>query len=175
MKLISKWVGNMRIYTLYGNTNKYYYAQILNSKSPYYLDFVHISETRTKPLLIGDYCELLKATKLKKNETISNSSPTFSQKAFDCLKELLIPQSEEVIELRFEDRFFYLVVPKLMTFTDRFNWPLVSQELPPKASFFRAAPDLTWAYVTQEFKDICDKHKLKGMCFELKYDSEATP
>lgn len=164
----------MKLFTLHGNNEKFYYAQILNDKAPYYLDFVHISETRTKSLAIGDYCYLLRANRLNRI-SMYNSTPTFSQKAFGYLQELLIPQAEEIVELTFENRLFYIVQPKILMFTNSLNWKQISKETPKNVSFFREASDAYRAVVTQEFKDICDKHKLKGMCFELKYDSEATP
>lgn len=164
----------MQLYTLHGNNEKFYYAKILNDKAPYYLDFVHISETKTKPLLIGDYCTLLRSENVKK-ESVSSFSPVLSLKAFNYLYDLIKSQIEDIIELQFENRIFYIVIPKLMTFTDSFNWPLLTQELPENIHFFRESIHVYRPLVTQEFKDICDKHKLKGMCFELKYDSEATP
>ena len=88
---------------------------------------------------------------------------------------ILIPQSEEVIELYFENRSFFVVVPKLLDFSDYFDWSLIAQELPKGIHFFRKSIYNTNAQVTQEFKDICDKNKLKGMVFRLEYDSEATP
>jgi hypothetical protein len=164
----------LKIYSLDGNSDKFYYAKILNTVYPYYLDFVHISETRTKPLLIGDYCNLLGASKLNR-KSVYNSTPTFSQKAFECLKDYLIPQSEEIIELNFEKYLFFVVLPRIFNFTDCLNWSLLVQELPADIHFFRDSIYATGALVTQEFKDICDKHKLKGMVFRLEYDSEATP
>ncbi len=164
----------MKLYALDGNNQKFYYAQILNDKAPYYLDFVHISEMRTKPLLIGDYCKLLRSENLKR-KYIYDSSPTFSLKGFESLIKILVSQSEEIVELHFENRLFYTVVPKLRHFTDRFNWSLLAQELPADTHFFRDSIYATGALVTQEFKDICDKNKLKGMVFRLEYDSEATP
>ncbi|PIQ28216.1 hypothetical protein COW36_04740 [bacterium (Candidatus Blackallbacteria) CG17_big_fil_post_rev_8_21_14_2_50_48_46] len=168
----------MQLFTLHGDSDKYYYAKILNSSAPYYLEFLDISTTRTRPLKIGDYAYLLHSSNLEKehkefSSSIAGSTPTFSQKAFECLKELILPQAEQVIELHFEDRLFYVVVPNILPFSDDLDWACIYRELPKGIHFFREDPGVYRAAVTNTFRELCLKNKLKGMDFVLKYDSEA--
>ena len=90
----------------------------------------------------------------------------------------MIAQSDSIVKLHFEDQIFYNVTPSIIPFSDFNNdykllRKIIHQELPSGIMFFKYSEGNRAATVTDDFKRLVTKHRLKGFQYQLEYDSEA--
>ena len=106
--------------------------------------------------------------------TISQSAPTFSQKAYAHLQSLICPEKASFFqELYFEGYSYYLIVPQMLSFSESYpTMERVHIELPEETYFFRTGPYGS-TLITEMFKQAVEEAQLEGFEFHLKYDSEA--
>lgn len=115
--------------------------------------------------------------------------PVFSKKALDCLLPL-IENNIEILKLDFDGGDFYAInvtkvinainyeKSKYKTFRDGrrivlFNKYAFEPEIVIGISIFKIIDEpCRFAFVSDEFKEIVEKNKLKGFEFKLVWDSE---
>jgi len=139
------------------------YGFILNKKTPYQLEFTNTSGS-SKLLPIGDLIKVVSSP----TRSFDNDMPAFNTKAYTLTQDILKDQVEEEYECYYEGQRFIIPVPKIYPF-EKTDWSHVGEHLPSHIHFFRRDRYCGAPSVSETFKLLWEKHKLKGAKFIPRY------